>query len=113
MTVVDDRPESANKSRFPQARSVLCEDFRRALPGLAVDGNTAVIIVTRGHRYDMDCLRATMGSCARYLGMIGSRKRVREIINLLREEGAPADPPQRLRAPIGLAIKAETPPKSP
>lgn len=109
VTVVDDRPEFANKTRFPNAQNVICENFRRVLSKLAIDGNTAVIIVTRGHKYDMDCLRATMDSSARYLGMIGSRKRVREILGILREEGAPEELPQRLKSPIGLDIKAETP----
>lgn len=109
VTVVDDRPEFANWARFPGAQNVICESFRRVLQELTIDEETAVIIVTRGHQYDMDCLRATMGSRARYLGMIGSRRRIREIINLLREEGAPEDLSRRLRAPIGLDINAETP----
>lgn len=109
VTVVDDRPEFANWARFPGAQNVICESFRKVLQEVTIDEETAVIIVTRGHQYDMDCLRATMGSCARYLGMIGSRRRIREIINLLREEGAPEDLSRRLRAPIGLDLNAQTP----
>lgn len=109
VTVIDDRPEFANQARFPSARQVICESFQRAVQNLAIDSDTAVIIVTRGHRYDLDCLRATMHSNAWYLGMIGSRRRVREILNMVKEEGAPLDIEQRLKAPIGLAIKAETP----
>ncbi|SDF35779.1 XdhC family protein [Sporomusa acidovorans] len=109
VTVIDDRPEFANKARFPGAQQVICQSFQSAVKDLAIDQDTAVIIVTRGHRYDLDCLRATMGSNARYLGMIGSRKRIRECLSLLKEEGAPAALEQRLRAPIGLNIKAETP----
>jgi len=109
VTVVDDRPEFANQSRFPGAHKVICDSFQQSFKHLSIDNNTAVILVTRGHRYDMECLRATMGSNARYLGMIGSRKRVTEVLNVLREEGAPEDLQRRIKAPIGLDIKAETP----
>jgi xanthine dehydrogenase accessory factor len=109
VTVVDDRPECANQARFPGAHKVICENFHNVLQELTIDDDAALIIVTRGHRYDMDCLRAVMGSNTRYLGMIGSRRRIREIVHVLREEGAPEDLERRLRAPIGLDIKAETP----
>lgn len=109
VTVIDDRPEFANKSRFPGAHQVICDNFQQAIKNLTIDNDTAVIIVTRGHRYDLDCLRATMESNARYLGMIGSKKRVREITKLVQEEGAPSDIDNRLCAPIGLDLKAETP----
>jgi xanthine dehydrogenase accessory factor len=109
VTVVDDRPEFANAARFPNARTVICDSFQRALESLQIDRDAAVIIVTRGHRYDLDCLRAVMHRETRYLGMIGSRKRVREIMELLQQEGAPPGLRERLKAPIGLAIKAETP----
>jgi len=109
VTVVDDRPEFANHDRFPSAHKVICESFHQSFKQLSISDDTAVIIVTRGHKYDMECLRATMCSKARYLGMIGSKKRVREVLHLLREEGAPEELETRLKAPIGLNIKAETP----
>lgn len=109
VSVIDDRPEFANQRRFPGAQRVICESFQKALTELSVDAQTAIIIVTRGHRYDMDCLRAVMHTKPRYLGMIGSKRRIKEIINIMREEGAPADLEARLRAPIGLDINAETP----
>lgn len=109
LTVVDDRPEFSNPERFPLAEAVICNDFSKVFKDLTIDNDTAIIIVTRGHRYDLDCLHATIDSDARYLGMIGSKKRVREIINLLREEGTSEDKLLRLKAPIGLDIKAETP----
>lgn len=108
VTVIDDRPEFANSFRFPGAR-VICQSFEHAVKNLMIDRDTAVIIVTRGHRYDLECLRATMNSNARYLGMIGSRKRVRECLTLVKDEGAPEGLEKRLKAPIGLDIKAETP----
>lgn len=109
VTVVDDRLEFANTTRFPAAEKVICQGFNRAFDQLAIDEETAVIIVTRGHRYDLECLRATLNSRARYLGMIGSKRRIREIINLLQEEGAPESLLRRVRAPIGLDIGAQTP----
>lgn len=109
VAVIDDRLEFANHARFPLAREVICQEFSRAFGQVKIDRDTAVIIVTRGHRYDLDCLRATIGYEARYWGMIGSRRRVKEILHLLREEGAPEDKLRRLRSPIGLDIKAETP----
>lgn len=110
VTVVDDRPEFANQSRFPGAQQVVCDSFQHFLrQDLMIDNNTAVIIVTRGHRYDLECLRATMHSNARYLGMIGSRRRIRELLQVVKQEGAPLDLAERLKAPIGLDIHAETP----
>ena len=109
VTVVDDRIEFANHDRFPSAHKVICESFQQSFKQLSIDDDTAIIIVTRGHKYDMECLRATMCSKARYLGMIGSKKRIREVLTVLREEGAPEEIQKRLKAPIGLNIKAETP----
>lgn len=109
VTVIDDRPEFANRARFPQAEQVFCEDFTRALSTIHIDRDTAVIIVTRGHRYDLDCLRAVINSSACYLGMIGSRRRIRSIIEQMIEEGMSENAVKRLYAPIGLDIGAQTP----
>lgn len=109
VTVIDDRPEFANPSRFPGAKTVICDSFQNALAGLAIDTATAVMIVTRGHRYDLECLRATVNSQAFYLGMIGSQRRVREVLSLMAEEGFPQELLHRLRAPIGLDIRGQTP----
>ncbi|MDT8902604.1 XdhC family protein [Anaeroselena agilis] len=111
VSVIDDRPEFAGKTRFPGADKVICKDFAAAIADgdVAVDDQTAVIIVTRGHRYDLDCLRGTIGSGAKYIGMIGSRSRVAGILSMLAEEGFSPDHLGRLRAPIGLDIGATTP----
>ncbi len=111
VAVVDDRPEFANKARFPKAKTVICKDFQAALAGgdVTIDDQTAVIIVTRGHRYDLDCLRGTLGSEAKYLGMIGSRRRVAGILAMLADEGTDPAKLGRLHAPIGLDIGAATP----
>lgn len=109
VTVVDDRLEFANALLFPQAEQVICENFGVALQYIDLRLYSAIIIVTRGHRYDLECLRAVLGQPVTYLGMIGSRRRVKGIINTLTEEGVDKDVLSRLRAPIGLDIGAQTP----
>lgn len=107
--VIDDRPEFANENRFPGAYRVICDEFTRALSTISMDSNTAMIIVTRGHRYDLDCLRAVIGADPYYLGMIGSQRRIRSITQQLRNDGYDSAAIARLRAPIGLDIGAQTP----
>lgn len=109
VTVVDDRPDFANVPRFPQAGQVVCQEFGRALESLNLTSFGVIIVVTRGHRSDMECLRAVIHEPAAYIGMIGSQGRVRGVINTLQAEGIDNDVLARLRAPIGLDIGAETP----
>jgi len=109
VTVVDDRPDFANTMRFPQAEQVVCKNFGQALAELRLAGYGAIIVVTRGHRSDMECLQAVIDQPANYIGMIGSQGRVRLVMNSLRETGVNPDTVARLRAPIGLDIGAETP----
>lgn len=108
VTVVDDRPDFANKGRFPQAE-VVCDDFRRFLAGLNADEKTAVVIVTRGHQHDLACLRAAATLPAGYIGMIGSRRKVRAIFDILADEGVEPSLLERVRAPVGLDIGAQGP----
>ncbi len=109
VTVVDDRPDFANASRFPWADSIICDQFQKALQVIKSDSGTAVIIVTRGHRYDMECLRVMLTKEFGYIGMIGSRRRVHDIRKLMAEEGIAKEVLARLHAPIGLDIGAQTP----
>lgn len=109
VTVVDDRPDFANVARFPLAEQVVCQEFGRALAALPLSGFGVIIVVTRGHRYDMECLRAVISQPAKYIGMIGSQGRVRVVINELQAAGFDSNDLNRLRAPIGLDIGAETP----
>lgn len=108
VTVVDDRPDFANSQRFPLAE-VICQDFPRALTGITLDEKTAVIIVTRGHRHDMDCLRGVLGRPTGYVGMIGSSVKVGAALRLLREEGMDEPSLAKLHAPVGLDIGAQGP----
>jgi xanthine dehydrogenase accessory factor len=111
VTVLDDRPEFATPHRFPGADRVLVADFADPLAGIEVGPRTSIVLVTRGHRHDYDCLRelARRGFEPRYIGMIGSRRRVRAAFEQLAAEGVAADWLARVHAPLGLDIGAETP----
>lgn len=109
VTVVDDRPSFANTSRFNTADRVICDDFAKVLESYNINQQTFVVIITRGHRYDKVCLRKVINQPAAYIGMIGSRKRVRSLLADLVEEGVSKEALQRLHSPIGLKIGAETP----
>ena len=109
VTVVDDRPEFASFSRFPAAADVICDSFSAALARLAPRPEDSVCIVTRGHRWDAECLRAVLsGPMPAYVGMIGSRRRVAMLMEQLTAEGFPAERLARVHAPIGLKIGAVT-----
>jgi xanthine dehydrogenase accessory factor len=109
VTVLDDRASYANPRRIPEARRIVVGDPRCALVELAPHRARYVVLVTRGHRLDADCLRVAVGLELAYLGMIGSRRRVARILEHLAEEGVAAERLARVRTPIGLDIGAETP----
>ena len=109
VTVVDDRPSFANSARFSTADTIICNDFERAIEEININPQTFVVIITRGHRYDKVCLQKVIKQPAAYIGMIGSRKRVKALIAELEEEGVPSELLQKLYSPIGLKIGAETP----
>jgi xanthine dehydrogenase accessory factor len=107
--VIDDRPSYATSERFPSAREVRAMEFDDALKQLDPTETSYIVIVTRGHRDDMRLLRWAVQTRARYVGMIGSKRKVIEIFKTLRAEGLPAHLFERVRAPIGLDIGAVTP----
>jgi len=109
VTVVDDRLSFANSARFSTADTVICNNFEQAIEGITINPQTFVVIITRGHRYDKVCLQKVIHQPAAYIGMIGSRKRVKALIAELEEEGIPSELLQKLYSPIGLKIGAETP----
>lgn len=112
VTVVDERDKFASRDRFPTAHAILCRDFLSAIQDLNIQGGDYVAILTRGHRYDADCLRAVLsGKMPRYLGMIGSRKRVTEQLRMLEEEGFSRPALEQVHTPIGLEIGALTVPE--
>jgi len=108
--VIDDRPDFANRERFPEAEEVVVIDsFLDAYQGMETDDNSYVVIVTRGHRWDYDVLKQTLKRPRAYVGMIGSRTKVAEVYRMLREDGFSQDELDRVYSPIGTNIFAETP----
>jgi len=109
VTVVDDREAYANRERFPEAQQVIAEDFDKAVAQLAPSESSYIVIVTRGHRDDMRMLRWAVQTPARYVGMIGSKRKTITIFKELQREGLPAHLFDRVHAPVGLDIGAITP----
>jgi xanthine dehydrogenase accessory factor len=108
VTVVDDRKEYANPQRFPEAAATLAVEFTSALEYVKVTPSTYLVIVTRGHRSDEDVLRGAIKTKAKYIGMIGSKKKVTATYRHLLEEGVAVEQLSAIRAPIGLDIGAVT-----
>jgi xanthine dehydrogenase accessory factor len=109
VVVVDDRENYANRERFPEAKDVYADDFDRVLPQLAPSHSSYLVIVTRGHRDDLRVLRWAVGTPARYIGMIGSQRKVIGTYKQLEQEGIAPEKLARVYAPIGIDIGAITP----
>jgi len=110
VTVIDDRADFASRERFPDPQiRLIADDFIEALRSLKITPATHLVIVTRGHKHDEMCLREVIDRPARYIGMIGSRRRATTIREHLRREGVPAESLRRVQAPIGLDIGAQSP----
>lgn len=108
--VLDDREEFANDKRFPPpAGVVLLESFENCIQPLAVDENSSVVIVTRGHLHDKAVLAQALATKAAYIGMIGSRKKRDSIYRALLQDGVTDRDIERVHSPIGLPIDTETP----
>jgi xanthine dehydrogenase accessory factor len=107
--VIDDRQSYANRDRFPEAKQVIAEDFNQAMARLAPNECAYIVIVTRGHRDDMRVLRWAVQTPARYIGMIGSKRKTIKIFRELTEEGISPQLFARVHAPVGLDIGAVTP----
>lgn len=111
VVVLDDREEFATDERFPDASDVRRVDFGDPFRDLAPGPADYVVLVTRAHRYDYDCLLRLVDTDAppRYIGMVGSRRRVRAAFGALLEAGIPRERLAAVHAPIGVDIGAETP----
>jgi xanthine dehydrogenase accessory factor len=108
--VVDDREKFASRDRFPDAAEVVVDDIPAWLAAADLPPSAYAVVVTRGHRHDLDALRALALRPLRYVGLIGSRAKVARIYDALREEDSvPRDALARVHAPIGLDIGAVTP----
>ena len=108
VTVVDDRAELVAANRFPDARERLVGPIVATLDRLQLISTTYALIVTRGHGHDQEALGVLAPSGCGYVGMIGSRRKIRAIFDNLRDEGVADTALERVAAPVGLAIGSET-----
>ena len=109
IVVIDDRAEFANADRFPETDIVLTGDFSKSFPKLKMDKSSYIVIVTRGHQHDELVLEWAVGTSAKYVGMIGSKTKVKTIFSHLLAKGITNQQLDRVHAPIGLEINAQTP----
>jgi xanthine dehydrogenase accessory factor len=108
VTVIDDRSDFASPSRFPNCK-VVAEDFTVALRDYHFSPATYVVVITRGHEHDADCLVEILKKTTVYVGLIGSRRRVRFVLEMLAEKGFSQKRLKEVFTPIGLPIGAESP----
>ncbi len=106
--IVDDRDTFANKDRFPMAAEIYTT-YEEAFEKLKPTESSYLVIVTRGHRDDMRVLGWASQTNARYIGMIGSKRKVLTVYEALEREGVPVEKLARVHAPVGLEIGALTP----
>jgi xanthine dehydrogenase accessory factor len=108
IAVSDDRDAFANSNRFPMADEIHAGEYHETFPRIRFSSAAYLVIVTRGHAHDEEVLEMAVRVPARYIGMIGSVRKVCKVIERLRVKGVSADLLERVRAPIGLEIGAET-----
>src|SRR5918999_703486 len=110
VTVIDDRLMYANRERFPAADEVLVGDMAQMLKEMTITPSSYIVLITRGHKYDEPCLRQLLHSKAKYIGMIGSRRRIKACFQRFRDQEKVAEEViERVYAPIGLDIATQTP----
>ena len=109
VTVIDDRPEFASRERFGPGIDVVRMDMPDALRTLPIGWNAFIVIATRGHKLDATCLRAAVKTQARYVGLLGSKRKTILIAQMLRSEGVSDERIRAVHAPIGLDLGGRTP----
>jgi len=109
VVVIDDREMFANKKCFPDADEIIVSEFERCFQRLSIDESSYIVIVTRGHLYDGFVLEQAVKTKACYVGMIGSKKKIRILFENLLEKGISKEILDRVYAPIGIDIDSETP----
>jgi xanthine dehydrogenase accessory factor len=107
--IIDDREAFANKERFPEAAETHAGPWEEIFPKLKINEFSYVVITTRGHKGDLTCLRWALVIPARYVGMIGSKRKLIEFYKVLQSEGVPLERLERVHSPVGLEIGALTP----
>lgn len=108
IVIIDDRPSFANKTVHPEADHIICEPFEKGLDRTEPSPSDYIVIVTRGHRHDRLCLEKALSRQFAYLGMIGSKKRVKTQLKELAEAGYSIEQLESIYSPIGLPIGAVT-----
>ena len=109
VSVIDNREAFANKERFPEAAEVHAAEYEEVFPALAIGESSYIVIVTRGHRDDMRVLRWAVNTPARYIAMIGSKRKTISVVKELEKEGIPRGAFAKVSAPMGLEIGAVSP----
>jgi xanthine dehydrogenase accessory factor len=109
VTVADDRAEHANKENVPDADRVLVTGFMDVFSHVRPGRNTYIVVATRGHNHDLEALRASINTEARYIGLLGSRRKRALLFRTLEGEGCPKDTISRIITPVGLDIGSVTP----
>jgi len=109
IAVIDDRADFAHPARFPEVDILLADDLTKSFPQLKIDKSSYIVIVTRGHQHDELVLEWAVGTAAKYIGMIGSKTKTETIFSHLLAKGISKEQLDRVHAPIGLEIEAQTP----
>lgn len=110
ITVIDDREEFLNYDNFPSADSLICLPYKDYFENFKARQNDYIVIVTRGHQFDYEVLKELIREDVKYIGMIGSSKKINEVYTKLREKDKVSDKElSRVHSPIGLKINSETP----
>ncbi|MFQ5875489.1 MAG: XdhC family protein, partial [Dehalococcoidia bacterium] len=109
IAIVDDRPEFANRERFPEAEEIVAKDFVAGLRDVKITSNTFIIVATRGHKYDDIALLEAARTPARYVGLVGSKRKALLIYRTLLAEGIPIERVRDIHSPIGLNLGGRTP----
>jgi xanthine dehydrogenase accessory factor len=109
VTVIDDRASFANRERFPEADEIIVKPFTAAIESLKLDGHCYLVSVTRGHSFDEEVVRAALMQPCGFVGMIGSRRRVKATLERIGQSGVPTERLADVHAPLGVAIGGETP----
>ena len=109
VTVIEDRPEFADPARFGGARVIAADNIATAIASIDYGWSSFIVVATRGHKMDADCVLAAVKTEARYIGLLGSRRKTILIADMLREQGVSDDRVRAIRAPVGLDLGGRTP----
>jgi len=107
--IFEDREEYASKDRFPKAKNINLGELGETLRSKSVEGETYVVVVTRGHRYDQEAVEYLLEKELQYIGMIGSKNKVHNTLQALIEKGFLKEQLDKIYAPVGIDLKGPSP----